>query len=79
MGYTPDVEPRLVRQPKDKHMNKNILVAVPFSLMAIAALVLSSRFPVTAESAIGYVSVFALLAFVALEYRITWKGLFGRS
>jgi len=60
-------------------MNKNILVAVPLILMVIAALVLSSRFPVTAESAIGYISVFSLLAFVALEYRITWKRLFGRS
>ncbi len=60
-------------------MNKNILVAVPISLLAVAALVLSYRFPLTAESVIGYFSVFALLAVMALEYRITWKGLFGRS
>jgi hypothetical protein len=60
-------------------MNKNILVAVPIGLLAAAVLVLSYHFPLTAESVIGYLSVFALLAVMALEYRITWKGLFGRS
>ena len=60
-------------------MNKNIIIAVPLSLVAVAALALSYRFSVTAEAAIGYVSVLALLAVVALEYRITWKRLFGRS
>ena len=60
-------------------MNKNIIIAVPLSLTVVAALALSYRFSVTAESTIGYVSVLALLAVVALEYRITWKRLFGRS
>ncbi len=61
-------------------MNKNILiVAVPVSLVAVAALVLSFGSPVNAESLIGYVSVFALLGVAALEYRISWKGLFGRG
>lgn len=60
-------------------MNKNIIIAVPLSLLAVAALSLSYRFSVTAEAAIGYASVLALLAVVALEYRITWKRLFGRS
>jgi hypothetical protein len=60
-------------------MNKKILIAVPISLIAVSALVLSYRLPVTAESVIGYISVFALLAVLALEYRITWKRLFGRS
>jgi len=61
-------------------MNKNILlVAVPISLTAVAALVLSVRSPVNVEALIGYVSVFALLSVAALEYRITWKRLFGRS
>lgn len=60
-------------------MNKNILVAVPVSLVAVAALVLSVRSSVTAESLIGYVSVLALLAVAALEYRINWKRIFGRS
>lgn len=60
-------------------MNKNILVAVPVGLLAVAALVLSFRSSVTAESVIGYASVFALLSVAALEYRISWKRLLGRS
>jgi hypothetical protein len=60
-------------------MKKNILIAVPFGLLAIAALVLSVRSSVSAESLIGYFSVFALLGVFALEYRITWKRLFGRG
>ena len=60
-------------------MKKNILVAVPVSLIAVAALVLSVRASVNAESLIGYASVFALLSTAALEYRINWRRLFGRS
>jgi hypothetical protein len=60
-------------------MNKNLVIAVPVSLLAVAALVLSFRTSVTAESLIGYVSVFALLFVAALEYRINWRRLFGRS
>jgi hypothetical protein len=60
-------------------MKKNILIAVPVSLVAVAALVLSVRSSVSAESLIGYASVLALLGVAALEYRITWKRLFGRS
>ena len=60
-------------------MNKNILVAVPVSLIAVAALVLSFRSSASVESVIGYASVFALLAVAALEYRISWKRLFGRN
>jgi hypothetical protein len=60
-------------------MNKNLVIAVPVSLVAVAALVLSFRSSVSAESLIGYASVFALLCVAALEYRISWKRLFGRS
>ena len=60
-------------------MNKNVLLAVPFGLLAVAALVLSFRFPVSAEALIGFVSVLGLLAVAGLEYRINWKRLFGRS
>jgi hypothetical protein len=60
-------------------MNKNILVAVPVSLIAVAALLLSVRSSVNAESLIGYAGVFALLGTAALDYRINWKRLFGRS
>jgi hypothetical protein len=60
-------------------MNKNILIAVPFALVAIAALLLSSRFPVTAESIIAWASVGALLSVAMLDYRIAWKRRFSRS
>lgn len=60
-------------------MNKNILVAVPLGVVAVTALLLSFRSSVSAESLIGYAGVAALLAVAALEYRITWKRLFGRS
>jgi hypothetical protein len=60
-------------------MKKSLVLAVPVSLLAVAALVLSVRSPVNAESLIGYGSVLALLAVAALEYRISWKRLLGRS
>ena len=60
-------------------MNKKILVAVPVSLIAVAAIVLSIRSSVSAESVVGYASVGAVLCVAALEYRISWKRLFGRS
>ena len=60
-------------------MNKNILVAVPVSLIAVAAIVLSFRSSVSAESVIGFGSVAVVLAVAALEYRISWKRLFGRG
>ena len=60
-------------------MNNKILVAVPISLVAVSAFLLSFRFPVSVESVIGYISVVALLFVAALEYRITWKRLFGRG
>jgi hypothetical protein len=60
-------------------MNKNILVAVPLGAVAVTAVLLSFRSSISAESLIGYAGVAALLAVAALEYRITWKRLFGRS
>ena len=63
----------------DINMKKNILLAVPVSVLAVAALVLSVRPPVNAESMIGYASVLTLLGIAALEYRINWRRLFGRS
>ena len=64
---------------QDNHMNNKILVAVPTSLIAAAAFLPSFRSSVSVESVIGYASVLALLFVAALEYRITWKRLFGRS
>lgn len=60
-------------------MNKNLIVAVPVSLIAVAALVLSFRSSINAESLLGFAGVFALLSVAALEYRIDWKRLFNRS
>lgn len=60
-------------------MNKNLIIAVPVSLIAVAALLLSFRSSINAESLLGFASVFALLGVAALEYRISWKRLFRRS
>ncbi len=62
----------------NKHMNKSILIAVPVSLLAVAALVLSFA-SATPETVIGFASVLGLLGVAALEYRISWKRLLGRS
>lgn len=59
---------------------KNILIlAALISLLAGTALLLSFRSLVTAESAVGYASILVLLGMAALEYRINWKRLIGRS
>ena len=60
-------------------MKKNLILAVPTSLIAVAALVLSFRSHVNAEAMIGYATVLALLGVAALEYRLSWKRLFGRA
>jgi hypothetical protein len=60
-------------------MNKNLIIAVPVSLIAVAALLLSFRSSINAESLLGFASVFALLGVAALEYRISWKRLFSRN
>jgi succinate-acetate transporter protein len=60
-------------------MKNNILLAVPVSVIAVAALVLSFRSLMTVESLIGYAGVFGLLCIASLEYRISWKRLFGRG
>jgi hypothetical protein len=68
------------RRQKQPTMKTNILIlAALSSIAAVAALLLSFRSQVTAESAVGYASILALLGMAALEYRINWKRLFGRS
>jgi hypothetical protein len=57
--------------------NKLILAVIPGAI-AIAAIVLSLRSPVSADSIVGYGSVIALLGLAALEYRISWKRVFSR-
>jgi hypothetical protein len=60
-------------------MNKTIILAILSGLIAVAALVLSVRSPVSVDSVFGYGVVLSLLGVAALEYRINWKRLFGRS
>jgi hypothetical protein len=61
-------------------MKTNITLAVLLgTVFAAAALMLSFRSPVSADSIIGYASILGLLGMAALEYRVNWKRLFGRS
>ncbi|MDP3071156.1 MAG: hypothetical protein Q8N18_12775 [Opitutaceae bacterium] len=59
-------------------MNKNIILAVPFGLLA-TALVLSFVYSVHIEAVVGFGAVLVVLLIAAMEYGITWKSLFGRS
>lgn len=54
------------------------LAALLSAFGAAAAYLLSAQSPVSVESIVGYGSVLVLLGVAALEYRITWRGLFGR-
>jgi hypothetical protein len=61
-------------------MKTNLLILAALAgIAASAAVLLTFRFPVSAEFAAGYASVIALLGLGALEYRVTWKRLIGRS
>jgi len=59
-------------------MKTNKLNAVIPGAIALAALVLFFRAPVSADSLVGFVSVSALIGILAVEYRITWKRVLGR-
>jgi hypothetical protein len=59
-------------------MKNYIVLAVIPGVIVPAALLLSFRPPVTAESIVGYLSVLTLLGVAALEYRFNWKRIFGR-
>jgi hypothetical protein len=52
------------------NMKKNLLIAVPFGLSAVAATVLSFYSGLTVEAVIGWASVGALLAVAMLDYRV---------
>ena len=60
-------------------MTKNIILAALLGVIAAAALTLSFLSPVTVDALVGYACVFGLLGIAALEYRLSWKGLFGRG
>ena len=55
-----------------------LLLAVIPGVIAPAAFLLLLRAPVSADSLVGFLSVLALLGIAALEYRISWKRVFGR-
>ena len=58
--------------------NKFILAVIP-SVVASAALLLSLRSHVDADTIVGFGSVIALAGVVALEYRVSSKRVFGRQ
>lgn len=61
-------------------MKNTIILAVSLgAFIAATALVLSFRSSVTADTLVGYASVLTLVAMAALEYRINWRRLLGRS
>ena len=79
MGYNNDVN-FLERLTTNKEtMNKNIIIlAVTPGLIALAALALSIRSQVNADSIIGFGCVLMLAAVATLEYRINWRRILSR-
>jgi hypothetical protein len=59
-------------------MNKNIILAVPFGLLA-TALVLSLVSPITADGIVGLCATAVLVGIAALDYGTTRKPLVSRS
>lgn len=55
-----------------------ILATLLGTTIAAGAYLLSAQSPVSVEALVGYGSVLTLVGVAALEYRITWRGLFGR-
>jgi hypothetical protein len=59
-------------------MKNKVLLAVIPGVIVSAALLLSFRTQITAESLVGFLSVLVALGVAALEYRLNWKTLFNR-
>jgi len=57
---------------------EKILTATIPSIVAVVAIVLSVRLPISPDRIAGFVTVLMLLGIAALEYRVTWKNLFNR-
>ncbi len=57
--------------------NKYITAVIP-GVIALAAILLSFRSSVSADSVLGFASVVTLVSVAALEYRLNWRRLFGR-
>jgi hypothetical protein len=81
MPYSRDVETGTASVKRKINTMKNdiiTLAAILSAIIASAAFLLSAQSPVSVEALVGYGSVLTLLGVAALEYRITWRGLFGR-
>ena len=64
---------------KNEYITLAVTLALTGTFAATAAYLLSRGHPaINADSVIGFGAVLALLAMAAVEYRITWKKLFGR-
>jgi F0F1-type ATP synthase assembly protein I len=60
-------------------MKNNIIVqAALLGITAAAILVLSVRSQVGVDSIVGFGSIAMLLSVASMEYRISWKEIFGR-
>ena len=60
-------------------MKNNITTnAAILGTIAAAILVLSVRSQVSIDSIVGFGSIIALLGVAVMEYRISWKEIFGR-
>ena len=60
-------------------MKNNIIVRTgTLGVIAATVTLLSFHSPVSVDSIVGFGCIFALLAVASLEYRISWKWLFGR-
>jgi hypothetical protein len=55
-----------------------LLLSVIPGVIAPAAFLLFLRVPVNAETLIGSLSALAVLGIAALEYRFSWRRVFGR-
>ncbi len=59
-------------------MKKNIISAVTPAIIALAAILLSFRSINVDSLFAGFFCVVGLCAIMALDYRVSWKGWFGR-
>jgi siroheme synthase len=59
--------------------NKNVINrAVIPGIIAAAAVALSLSVPITLDRVAGFITVLGMIGLAVLEYRLSWKQLFGR-
>jgi hypothetical protein len=59
------------------NQNKIVRAATP-AIIALAAILLFARLPISADTIIGIFTAIFVTAVVSLEYGLNWKRLFGR-